>query len=95
MRNTRLTERRRKAPGHITAKVMADFFRRRRFPRSVNTIHAFEAAQFIEPNPRMIELFAECVGCTADEVRRDYEATRRARARGVGPFAPDGRSASE
>lgn len=87
MLNTPVTKLRKDAPGTLTAAKVAEFFRRRRYPRDERTVGAFERAAFKSPPARFIELYAECIGRTASEVRAAYDRTRRMRERQTGPFA--------
>lgn len=82
-----LTQLRKAAPGSLTAERVADFFRRRRYPRAMQTILNFERAQFLEPPERFFEVYAEAIGQPVDVVRRAYTRTLRARKLGTGPFA--------
>lgn len=87
MLNTPVAMLRKEAPGSLTAARVAEFFRRRRFPRDRRTIDAFERGSFKSPDERFIELYAECVGATVAAVRAAYARTRRMRERRTGPFA--------
>ena len=84
--NTPVTQLRKDATGTVTAAKVAAFFRRRRYPRSRPTITAFELGAFKNPPDRFFELYAECIGRTAAEVRAAYDRTRRMRERRSGPF---------
>ena len=85
--NTPVTKLRKSAPGSLTAAKIAAFFARRRFPRDVTTIGAFERAVFRSPPDRFFELYAECVGQAESVVRAAYSRTRKLRERRAGPFA--------
>jgi hypothetical protein len=82
-----VTKLRKDAPGSLTAAKVAAFFRRRRYPRDLRTITAFERGSFVQPTDRFFELYAECVGVPVSAVRRAYARTRQMRERGSGPFA--------
>ncbi len=84
---TLLTQLRKAAPGSLTAESVAAFFRRRRYPRAMQTILNFERAQFEHPPERFFELYAEAIGKPVEVVRRAYARTQRQRRTGTGAFA--------
>lgn len=84
---TRLTELRKAAPGSLTGAKLEAFFRRRRFPRSFQTILNFERGQYKAPPHRFLELYSEAIGQPVSVVRQALEQTLRAREAGRGPFA--------
>jgi hypothetical protein len=85
--NTPVAKLRKDAPGSLTAAKVAEFFRRRRYPRDRRTIDAFERASFITPPDRFFELYAEAVGVPVERLRAAYARTRQMRERRIGPFA--------
>ncbi len=82
-----LTQLRKAAPGSLTAMKLEAFFRKKRFPRSFQTILNFERGQFKEPPSRFVELYAEAIGQPVAVVRKALARTIRQRATGTGPFA--------
>jgi hypothetical protein len=85
--NTPVTKLRKDAPGSLTAASVAEFMRRRGYPRDTRTIGDFERAVYQNPPDRMFELFAECVGVSVTRLRLAYARTRRMRERKIGPFS--------
>lgn len=86
MLNTPLVQLRKAAPGSLTAMKIADYFRKRRFPRSHHTIGDFERGEYAEPTERFIELYAECIQQPRGKVEEAYRLTRRMRQKKSGPF---------
>lgn len=83
---TRLAELRKAAPGSLTGAKLAEFFRKKRCPRSLKTILNFERGQYAEPTDRFLEVYAEAIGQPVAVVRRAFEQVRRSRRAGTGPF---------
>jgi hypothetical protein len=86
MLNTPLTKLRKNAPGSLTAAKLAAYLKRRRFPRDVRTIGAFERGQFKKPSERFLELYAEAIEQPIESVREALMRTLRMRERAAGPF---------
>ncbi len=87
MLNAPLTKLRKDAPGSITAADVAAYFKRRRFPRDIRTIGAFERGLIQNPPNRFVELYAEAIGQPIEVVRIALRRTLRMRERRSGPFA--------
>lgn len=77
MLNTPLTKLRKAAPGSLTAQKIEAFMRKKRFPRSFQTILNFERGQYKEPSPRFLELYAEAISQPLESVEDALRRTRR------------------
>jgi hypothetical protein len=77
---TPLTKLRKGAPGSLTLDDVAAFFRRKRYPRHLATISAFEHGRFATTETRFLDLYAQAIGCPVAEVERALKATRRKKA---------------
>jgi hypothetical protein len=86
MLSTPLIQLRKQAPGSLTAVKIAEYFRKKRFPRSHHTIGDFERGEYQNPPERFIELYAECIQQPTQAVEDAYRLTRRMREKKSGPF---------
>jgi hypothetical protein len=80
MLNTELMQLRKQAPGSLTAAKIAEYFKKKRYPRTHHAIGDFERGEYETPPDRFIELYAECIGSTAAKVKTIYRRVRRKRA---------------
>ena len=80
MLNTEMMRLRKLAPGSLTAAKISEFFKKKRYPRSLHAIGDFERGEYETPPDRFIQLYAECIGSTPEKVKATYRRMRRKRA---------------
>lgn len=68
---------RKAAPGSLTAKDVAEYCTKKRYPRTEQAIGDFERGKVLNPDDRLLELYAQAIGSTVEAVRRaQREASR-------------------
>ena len=72
-----LIKLRKAAPGSLTAKDVAEYCTKKRFPRSEQAIGDFERGKVLKPEERLLELYAQAIGTTLEAVRRAQRAASR------------------
>ncbi|HKQ59274.1 MAG TPA: hypothetical protein VJY35_15535 [Candidatus Eisenbacteria bacterium] len=78
MLNTPLTQLRRSSPlGFVRVKDVAEYFAKRRHPRTEQLIGDFERGKVLKPTDRFLELYAQAIGTTVEAVQKAHKATLR------------------
>lgn len=82
--NTPLTELR---PRRMTHAALVEYFRKRKYPRTITVFGNFERGEVKTPSGRFVELWAAACGTDPKTVLAAHAKTLRMRARKTGPFA--------
>ena len=72
---TPLRRMRKDAPGSITLEQLVAVFERKRYPRSLAALSAFERGEVREPEDRFLKIWADAVGASVESVRKALRRT--------------------